>query len=84
MTSSVAWPVDEAWKREIKAELRAAGISYACLAAIIGCSHSAVRNLFSGGAPTSRYVARIHYVLGRPPPLNPVDTNLIRVYSESR
>lgn len=64
-----SWPVTEAWRLGVKADLRAAGISYADLADRIGANPGSIYLILNRGVPSSRFVPRIHEVLGRPPPI---------------
>ncbi len=66
--SGPPWPVDEAWKRGVRAEMQRAGITRAELARRIGCKGSALTVLFRPETKASRLVPLIHRELGRPPP----------------
>lgn len=62
------WPVDEAWKRGVKADMKKAGISKAEMARRIKCDPAALTVLFRAETKESRLVPQIHRELGRPPP----------------
>jgi hypothetical protein len=66
--SGQSWPVDAAWKRDTKRDMKAAGISPAEMARRLGCDPSAMTVLFRAETKQSRLVPGIHRELGRPPP----------------
>jgi hypothetical protein len=64
-----SWPVDDDWKKRVRADMEKAGISSDTeLARRIGCSPSALTVLWRRGTKTSRLVPLIHRELGWPPP----------------
>jgi len=63
-----AWPVDDAWKRGVQADMRAAGISPAEMSRRIGCTPGALTVLWRPETRESRLVPAIHRELGRPAP----------------
>lgn len=62
------WPVDEAWKKGVRADMKKAGISSAEMARRLGCDPSAISVLWQTKTKQSRLVPGIHRELGRPPP----------------
>lgn len=62
------WPVDDRWKRDVKAEMKRAGISLSELSRRVGCNPSSLTVLFRPGTRQSRLVPAIHRELGRLPP----------------
>lgn len=66
--SGPSWPVDEAWKQGVRADMRKAGIGPSELARRIGCSPSALTVLWRPGTKESRLVPLIHRELGKPAP----------------
>lgn len=66
--SGTAWPVDDAWRHKVKAEMKRAGIGMAEMARRIGCDPSALTVAFRSGTKTSRLREAIHRELGWLPP----------------
>lgn len=62
------WPVDQAWKTTVLADMRRLGISQAEMARRIGCKQSALTVLFRPETKQSRLVPLIHRELDRPAP----------------
>jgi AraC-like DNA-binding protein len=73
--SGPSWPVDEAWKRQVKLDMRLADISLAEMARRIKCSPSALTVLFREETKESRLVSGIHRELGRPAPAMQTNTD---------
>jgi len=66
--SGPSWPVDDAWKRGVQADMRKEGISSAEMSRRIGCTPGALTVLWRPETRESRLVPAIHRELGRPPP----------------
>lgn len=66
--SGPSWPVDDAWKRGVLAEMAEAGISRSEMARRVGCKPSALTVLFGPETIQSRLVPAIHRELSRPAP----------------
>lgn len=66
--SGPPYPVDEAWKRGVQADMKRAGISSAEMARRIKCSPGALTVLWRPRTRVSRLVPAIHRELGRPAP----------------
>ena len=62
------WPVDEAWKKAVRDDMKREGISQAEMARRIGCKQSALTVLFRAETKQSRLVPMIHRELGRSAP----------------
>jgi len=75
--SGPSWPVDEAWKRGVQADMKRAGISPAEMARRIGCTPGALTVLWRPRTRESRLVPAIHRELGRPPPSTVTSTDEI-------
>lgn len=75
--SGPSWPVDEAWKKSVKADMEKAGILPAEMARRIGCDPSALTNLWKPKTRESRLVPAIHRELGRPAPSTVTATDAI-------
>jgi hypothetical protein len=63
-----SWPVDDAWKRGVRADMKKAGILPAEMARRIGCTSGALTVLWRPETRESRLVPAIHRELGRPAP----------------
>lgn len=72
-----AYPIDAAWKDEIRKIMTERGLSQAKLAAQIGAVPSAITFLFTQ-ATSSAMVPAIHEALGLIPPVHPGATQAIR------
>jgi hypothetical protein len=62
-TRGPGWPISEAWKRRVKADMKARGITKAELARRIPCAEGSLTVLFRPKTRQSRLVPAIHQVL---------------------
>lgn len=73
-----AYPIDAAWKAEVRRLMEERGLSQARLATQIGVVPSAIVFLFERSTKSSRMVPAIHEALGLLPPVAPPATQAIR------
>lgn len=75
-----SWPVDDEWKKGVRRDMKAMGISQAEMARRIECSSQAFSTLWRPETQRSALVGPIHRVLGRPQPARITDTQTSSVF----
>lgn len=76
--SRQAYPIDAAWRADVRKILKERKLSQAWLARQIGVVPSAIVFLFEKSTRSSRMVPAIHEALGLVPPAPPAATQAIR------
>lgn len=66
--SGPPWPVDAKWKAEVRAAMKAAGISNSEMGRRLGVSQAAISQMLGPRSRSSRLKPGVHRELGWPPP----------------